>query len=122
VALLDTIVLVGLMLQNPAALDPQGPPAAPAGSRDPSLDRIRSRLEKAAVVAEPADTTQPGRRPAFQIRIESPHLPAWDWLDTGTSIPGYVRPTVPPAHHEFLLAGTPEDFRGASHIPSACRS
>ena len=41
----------------------------------------------------------------------------WDWLDTGTSIPAYVRPTYTATHHEFLLGATPELFRGAAVHP-----
>ena len=41
----------------------------------------------------------------------------WDWLDTGTTVPGYVRPTYSPTHHEFLPGVTPELFRGAAVHP-----
>ena len=42
---------------------------------------------------------------------------AWDWLDTGTPVPNYVRPTYTLTHHEFMLAVTPELFRGVSVHP-----
>ncbi len=42
----------------------------------------------------------------------------WDWLDTGTTVPGYVRPTYSPTHHEFLLGVTPDLFRGAAVHPT----
>ena len=41
----------------------------------------------------------------------------WDWLDDGTTIPDYIRPTYPPTHHEFLLSVTPEMFRAVSVHP-----
>ena len=44
-------------------------------------------------------------------------MPPWDWLDTGTTVPAYVRPTLAPTHHEFLLGVTPELFRGAAVHP-----
>ena len=44
-------------------------------------------------------------------------MPRWDWLDTGTTIPAYVRPTFSPTHHEFLLGVTPELFRGVAVHP-----
>jgi len=44
-------------------------------------------------------------------------MPPWDWLDTGTTVPAYVRPTLTPTHHEFLLGVTPELFRGAAVHP-----
>ena len=114
-AVLDTIVLVGLMLQNPAALEPQGTPSTSAEPRDPALDRIRSRLEQPPVGAEPLGTPlfapRASDKPVFQVHIESPHMPPWDWGDSGTTIPAYIRPTVPPTHHEFLMAVTPEVFR-----------
>ena len=44
-------------------------------------------------------------------------MPPWDWLDTGTTVPAYVRPTFTPTHHEFLLGVTPELFRGPAVHP-----
>jgi hypothetical protein len=117
VAVLDTIVLVGLMLQNPSAVDAQGTSSTSAGPRDPSLDRIRKRLAERPLITAPPDTplftTRPSDRPLFKVDIQGPGMPPWDWLDTGTTIPAYVRPTFPPTHHEFLLSVTPELFRGA---------
>jgi hypothetical protein len=117
VAVLDTIVLVGLMLQNPSAVDQQGTSSTSAGPRDPSLARIRSRLAEPPLITVPASTalftTRPSDRPLFQVHILGRGMPLWDWLDTGTTVPGYVRPTSSPTHHEFLLGVTPELFRGA---------
>jgi hypothetical protein len=122
VAVLDTIFIVGLILQNPAAGDPQGTPSTSAQPRDPSLDRIRSRLAEPPLITVPPSTspfptTRASDRPLFQIQIQGSQMPSWDWLDTGTSIPAYVRPTYSPTHHEFLLGVTPELFRGASVHP-----
>ena len=121
-AVLDTIFLVGLMLQNPAAGDAQGTPSTSAKPRDPSLDRIRSRLAEPPLITVPPSTspfptTRASDRPLFQVHIQGSQMPSWDWLDTGTSIPAYVRPTFSPTHHEFLLGVTPELFRGASVHP-----
>ena len=44
-------------------------------------------------------------------------MPPWDWLNTGTTVPAYIRPTYSPTHHEFLLGVTPEQFRGATVHP-----
>ena len=53
----------------------------------------------------------------FKVDIQESGLTPWDWLDTGTTVPAYVRPTVSPTHHEFLLGVTPELFRGAAVHP-----
>ena len=121
-AVLDTIFIVGLILQNPAAGDAQGTPSTSAKPRDPSLDRIRSRLAEPPLITVPPSpspfpTTPASDRPLFQIHIQGSEMPPWDWLDTGTSIPAYVRPTFSPTHHEFLLSVTPELFRGATVHP-----
>ena len=76
-AVLDTIVLVGLMLQNPAAGDAQGTPSTSAQPRDPSLDRIRSRL------AEPPPFTMPPSTPPFPTRPS-----VWFWI--GPSLVGII--------------------------------
>jgi hypothetical protein len=120
------IVLVGLMLQNPPAVDPQGlPPAsstpsAPSAQGEPSLARIRARLaESPAIAVGPTPSLFSRSRqggPLFQVRIEG-QMPPWDWLDDGTSIPDYIHPTLPPTHHEFMLMVTPEIFRGVSVHP-----
>jgi hypothetical protein len=116
-AVLDTMLLVGLILQNPPTVGGQGTPSTSAGPQDPSLDRIRERLAERPLITEPPGTplftTRKSDRPLFTVHIQGPEMPPWDWLDTGTTIPGYIRPTFPPTHHEFLLSVTPEDFRGA---------
>jgi hypothetical protein len=122
VAGLDTLVLVGLILQNPAAGDAPGTPSTSVEPRDPSLDRIRSRLAAPPALTvppttSPFPTTRANDRRLFQINIQGSLMPPWDWLDTGTAIPAYVRPTFSPTHHEFLLGVTPELFRGASVHP-----
>jgi hypothetical protein len=53
----------------------------------------------------------------FKVDIHGPSLAPWDWLDTGTTVPAYVRPTSSPTHHEFLLGVTPEMFRGVAVHP-----
>lgn len=120
-AVLDTIVLVGLLLQNPSAVDAQGTPSTSAGPRDPSLDRIRARLAERPPITGPPSTplltTRPSDRPLFKVDIHGPSLAPWDWLDTGTTVPAYVRPTSSPTHHEFLLGVTPEMFRGVAVHP-----
>ena len=109
------------MLQTPAAGDAQGTPSTSATPRDPSLDRIRSRLAEPPRITVPPGTplfpTRSSDRPLFQVRIQGSRMPPWDWLDTGTTIPAYVRPTSSPTHHEFLLGVTPELFRGAAVHP-----
>jgi hypothetical protein len=104
------------MLQNPSAVEAQGTSSASAGPRDPSLDRIRKRLAERPLITAPPGTplftTRPSDRPLFKVDIQGPGMP-WDWLDTGTTIPAYIRPTFPPTHHESLLSVTPELFRGA---------
>ena len=120
-AVLDTIVLVGLMLQNPASVGAQGASPTSASPRDPSLDRIRARLAEPPPITPPPTTplltTRRGDRPLFTVQIQGPGMAPWDWLDTGTTVAAYVRPTFSPTHHEFLLGATPDMFRGASVHP-----
>ena len=115
--MLDIVVLFGLLLQNPSAVEPQGQPSA--GPRNPSLDRIRSRLQEPSVIPvpdAPSPSTPPSGRPLFRVEIEASLISPWDWLDTG-SVPTYVRPTHTLTHHEFMLGVTPELFRGVSTHP-----
>src|SRR5262245_38810554 len=105
------------MLQTPSAVVPQETASPSAEQRDVSLDRIRSRLAEPPFIAMPSRTpvftTERRDKPLFQVRVEGPPMPPWDWLDTGTSIPGYIRPTFPLPQHEFLMAVTPEVFRAS---------
>jgi hypothetical protein len=109
------------MLQNPAAVDAQGTQPASAGPRDPSLERIRSGLAEppplTAPLSTPLSATSPSGRPLFHVRVEGRLMHTWDWLDTGTPVPNYVRPTHTVTHHEFMLAVTPELFRGVAVHP-----
>src|SRR5687767_14977719 len=109
------------MLQNPSTVDAQGTSPTSAGPRNPSLDRIRARLAEQPPTSVPMTTplfkTRPNDRPLFRVEIQERDSPAWDWLDTGTTVPAYVRPTYSPTHHEFLLSVTPEQFRGATVHP-----
>src|SRR4026207_1745927 len=102
------------MLQTPSAVDPQATPpgsSTPASApapRDPTLDRIRSHLTGSPPLHVPATPSlfppSAPPRPFFQVHIQSPQPPSWDWLDDGTTIPAYVHPTYPPTHHEFMLS------------------
>ena len=118
---IDTILLVGLMLQNLPTVEPQGTASTSPGPQDPSLDRIRARLAKRPLFTvppvTPLSTTLPDDRPLFKVHIQERGMRPWDWLDTGTSVPGYVRPTYTATHHEFLVGATPELFRGATVHP-----
>lgn len=118
-AILDIVVLLGLMVQNPAAAESRDPQSMPAAPQDPSLDRIRSRLQNPPVVAvpnpEPPSTSSSGR-PLFQIHVEAPLVEPFEWLEN-RSVPNYVRPTYTLTHHEFMLNVTPEMFRGVSTHP-----
>ncbi len=53
----------------------------------------------------------------FQVHVDGQLTPPWDWLDTGTPVGNYVRPTYTPTHHEFMLGVTPELFRGVAVHP-----
>jgi hypothetical protein len=121
VAILDTIVIVGLMLQNPSAIEPQGAPSTPAPPRDPSLERIRAGLAQPARIPTPPSTppsgTSPSGRPLFQVHIDVDTMPPWDWLGTKMPVPTYVRPSYTLTHHEFMLGVTPEMFRGVAVHP-----
>jgi hypothetical protein len=121
VAVLETIVLVGLMLQSSSAADAQGTLSTSADPRDQSLDRIRARLAERPLTTVPPSTplftTLASDRPLFKVEIQGQRMRPWDWLDTGTTVPAYVRPTSTPTHYEFLLRVTPEMFRGIAVHP-----
>ena len=122
-AVFDAVVLVGLMLQNPTPVEQQPATPTSAEPRDPALDRIRARLAEPPPMTLPPPVSlfqrRPTDRPLFQVHIEGerPLLGPGDWLDDGTSVPTYVRPTYTLTHHEFMLSVTPELFRGASVHP-----
>jgi hypothetical protein len=121
VAILDLIAVLGLVVQNPLAVEPQGTPSTTAAPRDPSLDRIRSGLSQRPVITvpdanSPSSSERASDRPLFQVHVEASLVPAWDWLETH-SVPTYVRPTYTLTHHEFMLSVTPEVFRGVSTHP-----
>ena len=109
------------MLQSSSAADAQGTLSTSADPRDPSLDRIRARLAERPLIPVPPSTplftTHASDRPLFKIEIQGQRMPPWDWLDTGTTVPAYVRPTSTPTHYEFLLRVTPEMFRGIAVHP-----
>jgi hypothetical protein len=119
VAVLDIVVLLGLILQNPSAGEPQAKPSTSAEPRDPSLDRIRSRLQEPPAITVPKtpdSLMSSNGRPLFQVHVEASLMSPWDWLPTGP-VPTYVRPTYTLTHHEFMLSVTPEVFRGVSTHP-----
>ena len=93
-----------------AAVFAQAQVPAPA---DPNLERIRKALEEPAPIAQ---SLVPKEGPVFRILIRAPRpqRPLWE-IDS--MIPGYVRPSMPGLHYEFLSMVTPEAFRASTLYP-----
>ena len=85
---------------------------APAAA-DPNLERIRKALEEPAPIAQ---ALVPKDGPVFKVLIRAPRPPRPLW-ETDTMIPGYVRPSMPPVHYEFLSQVTDPVFRAGVLYP-----
>jgi hypothetical protein len=100
---------IGLMAA--LAIRQTGP--APAPEIPVSIERIQRRLEQLPPIEpEPERLRIRVTIEAHPLRLRVPWDPAND-----TAVPNYVRPAVPLYHHEFLLAVTPEAFRGGTLYP-----
>jgi hypothetical protein len=85
-----------------------------------SIDRIRKALAVEtpadAPLAKPIDTNEDGV-PRFSVRTEAPRtLKLSSYLDDGTAVPSYVRPSVDMYHYEFLEMTTPDDYKGCAQF------
>lgn len=108
--------LLAFMIQLPAAPPaPSAAQAAPArpAAADADLDKLRQRLYRDTFTMPPLDES--GTK--FRVSIEGWQRPAKDLWTEKTTVPAYVRPTMPIEHHEFLMKVTPEEVRSATVHP-----
>ena len=104
-------LIVWLGQPSPAQPAP-GPPAMSQPELPVSVDRIQKELAKPA----PIETEE--SMAIFRLTIEARPMrfkPLWDTTDP--MLPSYVRPRMPLYHYEFLMAVTPEAFRGGVLYP-----
>ncbi len=104
-------LIVWLGQPSPAQPAP-GPPAMSQPELPVSVDRIQKELAK----PPPIETEE--SMATFRLTIEARPMrfkPLWDTTDP--MLPSYVRPRMPLYHYEFLMAITPEAFRGGVLYP-----
>jgi hypothetical protein len=99
------LILVALLAQAPAA-----------PGTDPQLERIREAVAETPAITVPAHPSETGR-PVFRVRIQAWRFTGHPWDQDATSVPDYVRPSMPLAHYEFLQMVTPEAFRASTLYP-----
>lgn len=102
---------VWLVQTSPAQPRPE-PPAMTQPELPVSVDRIQKEL------ARPAPIETEESMAIFRLTIEARPMrlkPLWDTSDPMR--PSYVRPRMPLYHYEFLMAVTPEAFRGGVLYP-----
>jgi hypothetical protein len=106
-------LIVWLAQPSPAQPTPV-PPAITQPQLPVSVDRIQRKLAKPA----PIETEE--SMAIFRLTIEARPMRfklLWDTSDP--MLPSYVRPRMPLYHYEFLMAVTPEAFRGGVLYPIA---
>ncbi|HYT65172.1 MAG TPA: hypothetical protein VEL51_02050 [Vicinamibacterales bacterium] len=103
-----TAVLLGLVLAQVAS----------GGASDSiDLQRIRKALAESAPVLD-VSAPHPAEGPVFRVTIlgRKTQPPLWaNW--PSSSVPSYVRPSMPLYHFEFLQRVTPEPFRSSTLYP-----
>lgn len=109
---LSGVVLI-VWLAQPSQVQPAPvPPAMTQPELPVSVDRIQKEL------ARPAPIETEESMAIFRLTIEARPMrlkPLWDTSDPMR--PSYVRPRMPLYHYEFLMAVTPEAFRGGVLYP-----
>jgi hypothetical protein len=106
--------------QKPAQTAQSGQSAQPGndGTLPVSIDRIKKAL-KAPEPAGPPIRREiaEGEQPHFLVQTEAPRtLTLRSYLDDGTAVPAYVRPTFDPYHTEFLEMTTPDTYKGCGQF------
>lgn len=95
--------------------------ATPAGQDDTALRRIRQALAEPPPVLTTQAPADDANTRVFRVKIRgwTFTFPAWH---EDSTVPSYVRPTMPPVHFEFLQQVTPEFFRSSVLYPGAPRT
>src|SRR4030095_15655922 len=92
--------------------------AATSASADAAeLERIRKALGTPPVLTEHAPVEDDGRL-VFRVKVHGWKSDFPPWHDD-TTVPLYVRPSMPPVHFEFLPQVTDEYFRASFLYPVA---
>lgn len=119
----------GTTSQEQSKAAPQPAPASTPsdGSTLPvSIDRIRKALTAPEPTGPPIQKTVDDEVPRFVVKTEAPRtLTLRSYLDDGTAVPAYVRPTFDPYHTEFLEMTTPDSYKGCGQFAGdqgACAS
>ncbi|HEY2431506.1 MAG TPA: hypothetical protein VGI12_02460 [Vicinamibacterales bacterium] len=99
-------LLVLLLAQAPSL------PALPAQDT-PQLDRIRDAVAETPAITVQAQPDDSGRQ-VFRVKVQAWTFTGHPWDQDATTVPDYVRPTMPLAHYEFLQMVTPEAFRAST--------
>ena len=101
-------ILLMLIMQSQA-------PAGQSAESGISLDRVREGLLRPSRLEVPPPPSTD--RPLFRIQVEERSPLVGDaWHDTSV-VPSWIRPSAPPVHFEFLMSGTPEEFRSSTVYP-----
>ena len=106
------VALTVWLAQTSPAQPAPVPPAITQPELPVSVDRIQKEL------ARPAPIETEESMATFRLTIEARPMrfkPLWDTTDP--MLPSYVRPRMPLYHYEFLMAVTPEAFRGGALYP-----
>lgn len=97
-----------------------GQSAAPIPADTAQLERVRQALAAPPSVTTPSITTRTladdGGKPVFRMNVRGWRFDHAVWHDD-TTVPLYVRPSMPPVHFEFLQQVTPEFFRSSVLFP-----
>jgi hypothetical protein len=97
-----SLILTALLAQAP-----------PAPAQDPELNRIRGAVGETPAMTIPASQDVAGT-PVFRVKVQAWTFTGHPWDKDATSVPTYVRPTMPLAHYEYLSMVTPEALRAST--------
>jgi hypothetical protein len=88
------------------------------GTLPVSIDRIKKALTAPEPTGPPLRKDVPeGELPRFVVQTEAPRtLILRSYLDDGTAVPAYVRPTFDLYHTEFLEMTTPDTYKGCGQF------
>jgi hypothetical protein len=95
--------------------------AAPSGQDDTALRRIRQALAAPPPVLTIQTPVDVADTRVFRVKVRGWTFTFPVWHEDST-VPSYVRPTMPPVHFEFLQQVTPEFFRSSVLYPGAPRT
>lgn len=102
---------------QPASTATAAPKAADGEALPVSIDRIRKALTSPEPTGPPIQKVVDDESPRFIVQTEAPRtLTLRSYLDDGTAVPAYVRPSFDPYHSEFLDMVTPDAVKGCAQF------